>query len=1217
MKKVKKMKKNRHKALLALLVLGFYPIVCNAQSHDIYSFPELKGTVYTSGDTINIKNSFPASSNIGSLGEFTLGINGNNNNINGANTYNGFVMGAGSNYTINELNINNFNSNPGNLNTTTTGGAIFNTGSGLVINNSSFDSNFAKTSTEIAGNATINSYGGAVFTASNSSITSATSDIFSNNYSLADSKSTAGRAFGYAYGGAIYSAAPNALTIENISFDSNYAKATATGLTRAEAYAFGGAVNGYKTLITSTTSNYINNNYAYAEARSATGTSVATIQGGAIYNGGSGITIKNISFDNNYARGVVYSESGNINDYAQANIAGGVIWANLPNDNVSITSTSTNEFNNNRVIAEAQSIIGSANANADSGAIFSNVYNGNIDLKNINFTGNSSAATSTGGAYANANAKAGVMHSIQFSATTTILNDKFTNNFASATASSSGETAVTSYGGVILAEGNAGITNITDSSFQNNFATASASGTVQASATATGGIISFNGGSSEINMTNTSFKDNSVSASATSPAYATAAAFGGVLSTSEGNGTKHITNVNFTGNSATASINSSHGSASAQGGVLNVTGGGLTTNVTNSTFTNNTVTATATNSTNVVAKAYGGAIYHNAGGSQLNITNSTFTNNTATATSSGTASALGGAIYNAVGTVNIVASGGNSVFTNNKANGVLNDIYLAGSGAELNLNALTGNSITFNSGISSADASNYININKVGSPSPMDPQVSAPTNGDIVFNNNITNSIVNLYGGTLKLGKDSYLDNNSLKINNNNGMPIPTIDLANSSVGQMNLSSLTLNSSANLKIDANLATKTADYINPTSFTDNTAGVAKMNIQQVNLLGDSSKSVNIPIANGLIANYIELGSTIAESPIFKYNLAYDRSSGNMSFTNTNQFSPSVQSTPVSTSVGTYLNEVNTYHETLSRVDTFMTLPYSERLLMKYNNKYASAAGSDANGPVVFSPTFLPEENGGLWFKQYTTFENIPLKNGPNVSNVSYGMLIGADTPITHLKHGFDGYMTAYVGYSGSHQNYDNVGINQNGGLLGLTGTAYKGNFFASVTANAGESSGSASTKFGNDYFNTIMAGIAAKTGYNFEFLSGKLILQPSYSMSYTFANTFDYTTAAGVNITSDPLNAVQISPGLKLIGNLQNGWQPYLDVNMVWNIMDAQKFYANNISLPQMSIAPYVEYGVGVQRRWGNRFTGFAQTMFRGGGRNGVAFQFGFRLAIGK
>jgi len=44
---------------------------------------------------------------------------------------------------------------------------------------------------------------------------------------------------------------------------------------------------------------------------------------------------------------------------------------------------------------------------------------------------------------------------------------------------------------------------------------------------------------------------------------------------------------------------------------------------------------------------------------------------------------------------------------------------------------------------------------------------------------------------------------------------------------------------------------------------------------------------------------------------------------------------------------------------------------------------------------------------------------------------------------------------------------------------------------------------------------------------------------------------------------------------------------------------------------------YVQYGVGVQKRWGDRFTGFFQVMLRNGGRNGVAFSAGFRWVLGK
>ena len=69
--------------------------------------------------------------------------------------------------------------------------------------------------------------------------------------------------------------------------------------------------------------------------------------------------------------------------------------------------------------------------------------------------------------------------------------------------------------------------------------------------------------------------------------------------------------------------------------------------------------------------------------------------------------------------------------------------------------------------------------------------------------------------------------------------------------------------------------------------------------------------------------------------------------------------------------------------------------------------------------------------------------------------------------------------------------------------------------------------------------------------------------------------------------------------------------------MVWNIMDKTDFKANDIALPEMSVKPYVKYGVGVRKAWGEKLTGFFQAYMTNGGRNGVGLQGGFRWAIGK
>jgi hypothetical protein len=58
-------------------------------------------------------------------------------------------------------------------------------------------------------------------------------------------------------------------------------------------------------------------------------------------------------------------------------------------------------------------------------------------------------------------------------------------------------------------------------------------------------------------------------------------------------------------------------------------------------------------------------------------------------------------------------------------------------------------------------------------------------------------------------------------------------------------------------------------------------------------------------------------------------------------------------------------------------------------------------------------------------------------------------------------------------------------------------------------------------YGRDEDPFLMAGVASKTGYNFEFKQGKFIIQPLLFMSYSMVKAFDYTNSAHVRIKSDP------------------------------------------------------------------------------------------------
>ena len=499
-------------------------------------------------------------------------------------------------------------------------------------------------------------------------------------------------------------------------------------------------------------------------------------------------------------------------------------------------------------------------------------------------------------------------------------------------------------------------------------------------------------------------------------------------------------------------------------------------------------------------------------------------------------------------------------------------------------------------------------------------------NGDTTFNNAVSGNTLNLNSGVLAFGQAADISGaNAFVVNGG------ALNLQNNAIQNTNLGNVTLNSDLDLRLDGNFAQQQIDTITANSFTnDNGNHINISNILITEPTTEKSFSIS-PLGTGMddsvrtaLAGAIQYtGGEIAYSPIYKYTASYDPDSAMLKFglvggggggsTGYESFNPAIMASPVAAQLGGYLVQLNSYDNAFRNMDMYMLMTKEQRQAMKMRNKYASANSRD----IVFDPTVSQYENKAGWFRPFATFENVPLDNGPRVSNVAYGSYFGADSELYDLGNGWDGMWSVYAGYNGSHQAYDGIGIYQNGGTLGAVGMAYKGNYFVGLTANVGASAGEANSMFGHEDFTMLMSGVAAKTGYNWELAQGKFIIQPSMLMSYSFVNTFDYHNAAGVGINSDPLHAIQLEPGLKFIGNLKNGWQPYLGVSVVWNIMDNTQFKANDVSLPSLSIDPFVKYGVGVRKAWGERFTGFLQAYFTNGGRNGVGLQAGFRFTLGK
>ena len=445
-----------------------------------------------------------------------------------------------------------------------------------------------------------------------------------------------------------------------------------------------------------------------------------------------------------------------------------------------------------------------------------------------------------------------------------------------------------------------------------------------------------------------------------------------------------------------------------------------------------------------------------------------------------------------------------------------------------------------------------------------------------------------------------------------------TLNLQNDDAAVANLGDITLTDNVNFKVDADLNNGIVDAISGTFNEEDSNPNAKINIAGMNILDNGKKAGRKTLdlfadeeSRESLKGHLSASKNLnVTQPIFIYNGAYNSDTGKLRVEKT--FNPAVLASSVAAQLGAYASQLNSYDQAFSNMDTYMLMPSQERTAIKFRNKIASTRGD-----IAFDPTNSPNSTASGWFRPFTSYEKTNLHNGPRVESTTYGSYFGGDSSLKDLGHGWDGMWGAYVGYNGSHQSYTNTGIYQNGGTLGLVGMAFKDNFFVGGTVNTGASAGEASTMYGNDNFTMLMAGAALRTGYNWELAGGKFIIQPSLQTSYSFVNTFDYTNAAGVKIDSDPLHAITVEPGLKFIGNLKHGWQPYAGVSLVYTVMDKADVKANDVALPNISINPYVKYGLGVRKTWGDRLSGFLQTFFMSGGRSGIGVQAGFRFAIGK
>ncbi|MCQ2914124.1 MAG: hypothetical protein MJ247_02910 [Alphaproteobacteria bacterium] len=472
------------------------------------------------------------------------------------------------------------------------------------------------------------------------------------------------------------------------------------------------------------------------------------------------------------------------------------------------------------------------------------------------------------------------------------------------------------------------------------------------------------------------------------------------------------------------------------------------------------------------------------------------------------------------------------------------------------------------------------------------------------------NGIINLQDDSfLNLGSNVQHIENKIILNNKS-----TLNLSNNDVSTTSLGKFELNGNGNLIVDFNLKNMQVDKLKFNDKDDVITNNYKLkilpNVFQNKII--TKDKYNIPfieedLNNEKLLSAINFDKTSVTTPIYYYGLTFDENSGDLLLSRGNgysSFNPAVLSSPVAAQISGYATILESFNEGFRFVDNFMNMSRLDR--MSYNDENNQA----------FSDTNSINKAKKIWVNPYTSFENIKLDKGPNVDTSSYGSYFGVDSDIYTLKHDWNAVYSFYSGYNRVDQDFKNVKINYNGGSIGLAANYFKGEFFTVLNLAVGAGISNADTMYGNEHSKLLNSGAAVKLGYNFELKKDMHIMQPSLMLAYSLIKTFNYKNAAGVNITSDTMHVKTIQPQLKYILNTKNRWQPYATVSEVFSITDKAKFYAQNKSLPEMSVRPYTQYGLGIQNKRDEKYTGYFQVVGRNGGRKGVAFSLGFEWQLG-
>ncbi len=193
------------------------------------------------------------------------------------------------------------------------------------------------------------------------------------------------------------------------------------------------------------------------------------------------------------------------------------------------------------------------------------------------------------------------------------------------------------------------------------------------------------------------------------------------------------------------------------------------------------------------------------------------------------------------------------------------------------------------------------------------------------------------------------------------------------------------------------------------------------------------------------------------------------------------------------------------------------------------------------------------------------------------------LISIGTSVGRTQLGDGVYeLGAHAGFVGGTQENTSVTINENGGYFGIYGGYKLRQLSISAAINMGALSNTAENNYGDDEYANMWAGATTRIGYNMA-IGNTFTLQPSIYAGFTWVKSANYISESGQRVSNDNFNFFEITPGLRAIKHITNGWFGIIDAKYVFIPQNGGSASATGIELRRDRFQHFAEYGIGIEK----------------------------------